>query len=93
MQKSKQNIDMKTSISINEIYAMLTSLSDQNKKWLADKLVADITRTKDVKTLCYPRLRKDRAISKQVMEMSIGTLPSDFDFDKESEKMWEELAQ
>lgn len=32
------------------LYTMLSSLSDSNKKWLADHLYADIERNQDVRT-------------------------------------------
>lgn len=37
--------------------------------------------------------RRARAISKEVQEMVIGELPVGMDSEKETDKMWEELAK
>ena len=37
--------------------------------------------------------RHTRPISKEVQDMVIGELPADMDIEKESDKMWEDLAK
>ena len=39
----KEKMDMKTTLTIENIYSMLSSLSVNNKKWLADHLYEDIS--------------------------------------------------
>ena len=41
---------MNTIMSMDSIYEMLSSLTDTNKKWLADHLYKDISKNKVVKT-------------------------------------------
>lgn len=39
------------------------------------------------------KLRYTRPISKEVQDMVIGELPADMDVEKETDRMWEELAK
>lgn len=48
---------------------------------------------RDKKELTFPHIPVGRTISPIVENMVIGTLPQDFDWDKEEEKMWEEMAR
>ena len=45
------------------------------------------------KKLVFPKIEKEFKVSQEVLDMVCGTLPEDFDFDKEKEIMWEEMAQ
>ena len=45
------------------------------------------------KKLVFPKIEKEFEVSQEVLDMVCGTLPEDFDFDKEMEIMWEEMAQ
>jgi len=45
------------------------------------------------KELEFPKIGKDFKVSQEVLDLVCGTLPEDFDFDKEIEMMWEEMAQ
>ncbi len=84
---------MKKMLSLNEIYSMLSSLSYENKKWLADKLITDLSAGQEKPTsIVYPHISKDRPISSEVKDMVIGSLPEDFDVEREREKMWEDRA-
>lgn len=95
---------MNKTLSINDIYVMLSAYSDSDKQWLADRIntdmaqeareqkVAEIRKQKLAK-LKFPHIPKNRKILPETLEMVIGKLPNDFDFEKETEKMWEELAQ
>lgn len=84
---------MKKMLSLNEIYSMLSSLSYEKRKWLADKLITDLSaEQKKPAPIVYPRIPKDRPISSEVKDMVIGTLPEGFDVNREWEKMWEDRA-
>ena len=42
--------------------------------------------------LKFPHIPKDFKISKEVLNMTVGKLPDDFDYEKERDKMWKERA-
>lgn len=86
---------MDTSLSLNDIYRMLSGLSSDNKRWLAAKLIADTERSRQdgKKLLRFPHLPIDRPISKEVTDMVLGGLPESFDVERELEKMWEDRAK
>ena len=46
-----------------------------------------------MKKLVFPKIGKDFKVSQEVLDMVCGSLPEDFDLDKEKEVMWEEMAQ
>lgn len=84
---------MNISIPIDEIYHLLSKLSIENKKWLVEKLVHDVSlseATAKTQKLSFPHIPANRPISKEVLNMVIGTLPRDFDIEKETDLMWEE---
>ena len=83
-------------LSISEIYTMLSRLDRYNKQWLADRLMADVNEEAlphKKEELVYPRIPKDFEISDSVRGMVMGHLPEGIDFDAETDKMWEELAK
>lgn len=83
-------------LSISEIYTMLSHLDRYNKQWLADRLMADVNEDAlphKKEELVYPRISKDFEISDSVKGMVMGHLPEGVDFDAETDKMWEELAK
>jgi len=82
---------MNVSLSLNDIYTMLSGLSVDNKKWLAERLMQDTAKTRS-KGLDFPHIPSHRKVSKAVLNMAVGTLPEGFDVEKELEKMWEERA-
>lgn len=45
------------------------------------------------KQLVFPRVPRNRKLSAEVEQMVVGTLPQDFDYETEREKMWTEMAQ
>lgn len=87
---------MNLSLSLNDIYAMLATLTNDNKQWLADKLIQDVqaakVEPKKQKTLKFPKIPKNRPISQEVLDMVVGKLPDDFDYDKEINDMYMERA-
>lgn len=78
---------------MNSMLGILATLSNSNKKWLADRLYEQIEAKPEKKALAFPKLPKDFAVSEEIRQNSIGPLPDGIDFEKETEKMWEELAQ
>ena len=88
---------MNLSLSLNDIYAMLATLTNDNKQWLADKLIQDVqaanVEPKKQKTLKFPKIPKDFKVSQEVMDMVVGKLPDDFDYDKEINDMYMERAR
>lgn len=40
---------MNISLSLNDIYSMLATLTNDNKQWLADKLIQDVNESKALK--------------------------------------------
>ncbi len=83
-------------VSINDIYQMLSNLDNDNKRWLADKLIRDINDSPSKaakRQIEFPKIAKDFKISSEVEALTIGKLPEGFDFEKETDKMWEECAQ
>ena len=71
-------------------YAILSidnaSLLAEVKKKLGDLLTINGPAVKS-------KPRDTRPISKEVQDMVIGELPADMDIEKESDKMWEDLAK
>lgn len=87
---------MNISLSLNDIYGMLATLTNDNKQWLADKLIQDVNESKvqqPHKPLKFPKIPKGRPISPEVLDMVVGKLPDDFDYDKEIETMYMERAK
>ena len=85
---------MKATVSLDSIWSMLQSLSTANQKWLANKLHEEIERKKgSKKELVFPHRPANKEISPEVKAMTMGKLPEGFDFERETEKMWEEWAK
>lgn len=87
-------------LSMNNLwnYIQGLSLTANNQRWLAEKLLENSGKENAVeglsrKKLVFPKIGKDFKVSKDVLDMVCGTLPEDFDFDKEMDMMWEEMAQ
>ena len=87
-------------LSMNNLwnYIQGLSLTANNQRWLAEKLLQNSEKENAVeglsrKKLVFPKIGKDFKVSKDVLDMVCGTLPEDFDFDKEMDMMWEEMAQ
>lgn len=87
-------------LSMNNLWNYLQglSLTASNQRWLAERLL-ESSESKKVdaeisnKELVFPKIEKDFEVSQEVLDMVCGLLPDDFDFDKEKEIMWEEMAQ
>ncbi len=79
-------------------YLQGLSLTASNQRWLAERLLESSEKEENVeemsrKELEFPKIGKDFKVSQEVLDLVCGTLPEDFDFDKEIEMMWEEMAQ
>lgn len=81
-----------TNLSLDTILSMLQVLNADNKQWLADHLYEEI-RAEKKGVLTYPTIPKNRKPLKKVLDNVAGPLPEGFDIDKETELMWEEMAQ
>ena len=85
---------MEATISLDSVWNLIQSLSIDNQKWLADKVYAEIAHKQQKgKELVFPHRPAGKEVSPEVKAMSIGKLPEDFDFERETEKMWEEWAK
>lgn len=82
-------------ISLNGLfdYIQSLSLSTQNMRWLGNKLIEMAEQKDKEKKIIYPRISKEWKVSKEVLNMAIGPLPKDMDWETETDKMWEEMAQ
>ena len=87
-------------ISMNNLWNYLQglSLTASNQRWLAERLLESSEKEENVeemsrKELEFPKIGKDFKVSQEVLDLVCGTLPEDFDFDKEIEMMREEMAQ
>ena len=87
-------------LSLNNLWNYLQglSLTASNQRWLAEKLLEssereELSGEEPKKRLVFPRIGKDFKISQEVLDMVCGTLPEDFDFDRENDSFWEEMAQ
>ena len=77
-----QNIaTMTESEQLNLISVIVNLLKDNNQSFNKNQ------------KLDFPCIKKDFSISKQTMDMVIGKLPDNFDLEKESDKMWQEMSQ
>lgn len=72
---------------------MLNTLSADNKRWLASKLIESASHEATTSRIQYPHISKTRKVSKETLGMVIGKLPQDCNWDKETEQMWKEMAQ
>ena len=86
-------------VSMNNLWNYLQglSLTANNQRWLAERLLESSERESSIggmpKKLEFPKIEKDFKVSQEVFDLVCGTLPEDFDLDKEMEVMWEEMAQ
>ena len=87
-------------LSMNNLWNDLQglSLTASNQRWLAERLLessekGNATEEDTMKKLVFPKIGKDFKVSQEVLDMVCGSLPEDFDLDKEKEVMWEEMAQ
>ena len=86
-------------VSMNNLWNYLQglSLTANNQRWLAERLLESSEKGSSIdgmpKKLVFPKIEKDFKVSQEVFDLVCGTLPEDFDLDKEMEVMWEEMAQ
>lgn len=87
---------MNKTLTLNDIFLMLSTLSDSDQLWLSDKLRSNVkkeTNAEKLAKLKFPHIPKNRKISAETMSMVIGPMPEGFDFDKATDEMWEEFAK
>ncbi|MDO4164880.1 MAG: hypothetical protein Q4D56_10955 [Bacteroides sp.] len=92
---------MQATVSLDSLLNFIKglSLSDENVRWLASKLLESTehkreqTKDEKKKALVFPKIPRDYKPSPKVLDMTIGSLPQGADWDKETEKMWEEMAR
>ena len=83
-------------LSMNNLWNYLQglSLTASNQRWLAERLLessekGSAAKEDTMKKLVFPKIGKDFKVSQEVLDMVCGSLPEDFDLDKEKEVMWE----
>jgi hypothetical protein len=84
---------MNNAISIDTILNMLKMLSNDNKKWIADHLYADIATESKPTEIAFPKLPRNFKVSDKTLKQTAGNLPKGFDVEKELNMMWEEFAK
>lgn len=87
-------------ISMNNLWNYLQglSMSASNRRWLAERLMNPSEEVKDwmeqtSQELVFPKIPKDYQVSEEVLDMTCGPFPADFNVDLELETMWEERAR
>ena len=87
-------------LSLNNLWNYLQglSLTASNQRWLAARLLENsekemVDDALAKKKLVFPKIGKDFKVSQEILDMVCGTLPDDFDLEKEKAAMWEEMAQ
>ena len=85
---------MEATVSLDSLWNLIRSLSTDNQKWLADKVYEEIAHKQQKgKELVFPHRPAGKEISPEVKAMVMGKLPEGFDFERETERMWEEWAK
>ena len=84
---------MNATVSMESILNLLQSFSDDNKKWLADKLYEQIGHGKKEKELVFPHIPKDYKLSRETLRMVEDRLPVEIDVETEEKRMWEDWAK
>ena len=76
-------------------YLQGLALSYDDRHWLAGKLLEskDSKTKKTKKNLVFPHISEDFKPSPEILALSCGPLPKDFDVEKELNNMWEEWAR
>lgn len=93
LQRNNNKNDMNVA-SMNNLWTYLQglSLSVDNRHWLAERLLnpdeADTNQS-----MAFPKIPKNYKVSNEVLDMTCGQLPKDFDLESELEMMWEEFAK
>ena len=87
-------------VSMNNLWNYLQglSMSASNRRWLAERLMNPSEMVKDKEgqvsqELVFPKIPKDYQASEEVLNMTCGPFPEDFNVDLELETMWEERAR
>lgn len=85
-------------LSMNNLWSYLQglSLTANNQRWLANHLMEAAESSKSRKTgksIVFPKVSKDYKPSAEVLAMTCGSFPKDFDLDKELDEMWEDRAR
>ncbi len=85
-------------ISMNNLWNYLQglSLSSKDQRWLAHNLMkaADMADSKkSPKAPVFPKVPQNYKPSPDVLNMTCGEFPTEFDVEKEMAEMWEEMAK
>lgn len=78
---------------MSSLLGMLNTLSVDNKLWLANKLIESAQSSDTSHQPQYPHISANWQVSPETLDMAIGKLPANFDWEKETEKMWEDIAK
>ncbi len=81
--------------------AFLLGLPDQEKFEIAQQLLVSINissfkqdeKKHNREEQAFPKVPKGLKPSQEVLDMVVGKLPADFDYDKAIDEMWEEFAR
>lgn len=87
---------MTTTIQNLWTYIQSMHLSTQNKQWLAERLLEGNVSQKrrvSVNKKDFPKIDMTEPLSDEVLSMSCSDVASDFDFEKELDKMYMEWAR
>ena len=73
-------------------------MSASNRRWLAERLMNPSEMVKDgveqmSQELVFPKIPQDYRVSDEVLDMTCGPFPEDFNVDLELQTMWEERAK
>ena len=79
-------------ISLNNLWSYLQglSLTANNKRWLASHLIEtaeQVEKASHKSELVFPKIPKDYKPSAKVLAMTCGSLPKDFNVEKELDEM------
>ena len=87
-------------ISMNNLWNYLQglSMSASNRRWLAERLMNPSDVVEDgieqvPQELVFPEIPQDYRASDEVLDMTCGPFPEDYNVDLELETMWEERAR
>lgn len=83
-----------TASSLDSLLTYIMSVTTpDNRRWLAERLIEANRTVEKEKTLVYPKIPKDWKLSDKVKQMSMGPSPKNFDWEKETDLMWEKMGK
>lgn len=75
------------SIYIQSVASTLTRKRETSTK------ATDVSNAATIGMVKYPKIPNNMEISQEILDLAVGKLPDDVDWDNETRKMWEEMAQ